>query len=102
MPNTKSAIREARLNVIRNIRGKPVRSQTKTKITAAEKLVFAGEMDKAKEAVATAISALDKGAKRFIHPNNAARRKSRLMKKLNQASAAAATAKPATKEKEAK
>jgi len=78
-----------------------VRSQTKTKITAAEKLVFAGEMDKAKEAVATAVSALDKAGKRFIHPNNAARRKSRLMKKLNRA-AAAATAKPADKEKEAK
>jgi len=102
LPSTKSATREARLNVIRNIRGKPVRSQVKTQITGAEKLVFAGEGDKAKEAVVAAISALDKAAgKGFIHPNNAARRKARLMKKLNQASTAAA-AKPKAKEKEAK
>ena len=96
MPNTKSAIREARVNVIRNIRGKPARSQTRTKIIAAEKLVFSGEADKAKEAVTAAISGLDKAAGRgFIHPNNAARRKSRLMKKLNKITSAAA-AKPAT------
>jgi small subunit ribosomal protein S20 len=77
-----------------------VRSQTKTTITKAEKLLFSGEVDKAKEAVVAAISALDKAAvKKIIHPKNAARRKSRLMKKLNQASAAAAVApKPETKE----
>jgi small subunit ribosomal protein S20 len=76
-----------------------VRSQTKTTITKAEKLLFSGEVDKAKEAVAAAISALDKAAvKKIIHPKNAARRKSRLMKKLNQASAAATAApKPETK-----
>jgi hypothetical protein len=41
-----------------------------------------------KEAVVTAISSLDKAAEKgIIHPNNAARRKSRLMKKLNEAQA---------------
>lgn len=89
MPNTKSAIRQARLSEARHTRNKPMRSQTKTRITGAEKLIFTGDMDKAKEAVVAAISALDKAAERgIIHPNNAARRKSRLMKKLNQASAA--------------
>ena len=44
------------------------------------------EMDAAREAVVKAISALDKAARKgVIHPNKAARRKSRLMKKLNQA-----------------
>lgn len=100
MPNTKSAIRQDRVNETREARGKGVRSQTKTTITKAEKLLFSGEVDKAKEAVVAAISALDKAAgKKIIHPKNAARRKSRLMKKLNQASAAAAAApKPETKE----
>jgi small subunit ribosomal protein S20 len=39
--------------------------------------------------VAVAITSLDKAAEKgVIHPNNAARRKSRLMKKLNEAQAA--------------
>jgi small subunit ribosomal protein S20 len=42
--------------------------------------------------VVDAVSALDKAAeKRIIHANNAARRKSRLMKKLNQAQALSST-----------
>jgi small subunit ribosomal protein S20 len=43
----------------------------------------------AAEATKTAISALDKAAEKgVIHKNNAARRKSRLMKRLNAAAAA--------------
>ena len=67
-------------------RNKSVRSQTKTNITKAEKLIFSSELETGKEAVVVAISSLDKAAEKgIIHPNNAARRKSRLMKKLNQA-----------------
>ena len=41
--------------------------------------------------MATAISSLDRAAEKgIIHANNAARRKSRLVKKLNQAQASAA------------
>jgi small subunit ribosomal protein S20 len=58
----------------------------KTNITKAEKLIFAGEIKSAQEAVAAAVSSLDKAAeKQIIHGNNAARRKARLLKKLNQA-----------------
>ena len=72
----------------RRARNKSVRSQTKTNITKAEKLVFSGELETGKEAVVAAISSLDKAAEKgIIHSNNAARRKSRLMKKLNQAQA---------------
>ena len=68
------------------MRNRSVISQTKTNITKAEKLVFTGELEVAREAVVTAIGSLDKAAEKgIIHPNNAARRKSRLMKKLNQA-----------------
>jgi small subunit ribosomal protein S20 len=70
------------------MRNRAVRSRAKTFITRAEKLVFAGEMESAQAAVAESIKALDRAAERgVIHPNNAARRKSRLMKKLNLAQA---------------
>jgi small subunit ribosomal protein S20 len=59
---------------------------TRTNITKAEKLIFAGELEAAQQAVLVAISSLDKAAEKgVIHPNNAARHKSRLMKKLNEA-----------------
>ena len=71
---------------------KPVRSQCKTDITKAERLIFSGEPESAKQATVAAISSLDKAAaKGVIHPNNAARRKSRLMKKLNETVSSAET-----------
>jgi len=55
-------------------------------VTQAEKLILSNEPESAQQAVVAAISVLDKAAKkRVIHPNAAARRKSRLMRKLNQA-----------------
>ncbi len=72
----------------RRVRNKPIRSLCKTNITKAEKLIFSGEVEAAQKAVITAISSLDRAAEKgVIHPNNAARRKSRLMKKLNQTQA---------------
>ncbi|GAI15224.1 unnamed protein product, partial [marine sediment metagenome] len=60
------------------------RSRCKTNITKAERLIFSGELESAQKAVVAAISSLDKAAEKgVIHPNNAARRKARLMKKLN-------------------
>ena len=86
MPHSKSAQKRMRDAEKRRARNKSVRSQTKTNVTKAEKLIFSGELETGKEAVVTAISSLDKAAEKgIIHPNNAARRKSRLMKKLNQA-----------------
>ena len=75
-----------RVEAKRRMRNKSVRSGIKTHITKAEKLIAARELDSAKEAVVQAISALDRAAQKgVIHPNNAARHKSRLTKKLNQA-----------------
>ena len=68
-----------------------MRSQAKTSITKSEKLILTGQFDAAREAVASAISTLDKAAEKgILHSNNTARRKSRLMRKLNQAIALAA------------
>jgi small subunit ribosomal protein S20 len=50
----------------------------------------AGRLDEARKAVQVAVSALDKAAaKGIIHKNNADRRKSRLMRRLNQMERAA-------------
>ena len=86
MPGSKSAQKQVRVAERRGIRNKSIRSQCKTNITKAERLIFSGKLDSAKAAVVDAISSLDKAAEKgIIHPNNAARRKSRLMKKLNEA-----------------
>ncbi|MFC1937056.1 30S ribosomal protein S20 [Chloroflexota bacterium] len=93
MTHIKSAQKEMRASGRRRERNKSTRSQCKTAITKAEKSIFSGELEQGREAVANAISTLDKAAEKgIIHPNNAGRRKARLMKKLNQA---LASAKPA-------
>jgi len=72
----------------RRLRNKSIQSLCKTSITKAERLIFSGELELAQEAAVAAISSLDRAAEKgVIHPNNAARRKSRLMKKLNKAQA---------------
>lgn len=70
----------------RQLRNKSVRKLIKTSSAKAEGAVSEGEMEAAGEAVVVAVSVLDRAAKKgVIHPNKAARRKSRLMKKLNEA-----------------
>ena len=88
MPVTKSAQKQVHVTERRRLRNKSVHSLCKTSIAKAERLIFSGELELAREAVVAAISSLDKAAEKgIIHPNNAARRKSRLMKKLNEAQA---------------
>ncbi len=86
MPNTRSARKQVRVIQKRRLRNKSIQSLCKTNVTKAERLIFSGELKSAQEAAVAAISSLDRAAgKGVIHPNNAARRKSRLMKKLNEA-----------------
>jgi small subunit ribosomal protein S20 len=86
LPKSKSAEKAARAAERKQLRNKSVRSATKTHLTRAEKLISSNELEPAQQAVLTATSALDRAAKKgVIHPNTAARRKSRLMKKFNQA-----------------
>jgi len=90
LPNIKSAQKQVRVSERKRLKNKSITSLCKTNITKAEKLIFSGELKAAQEAVAVAITSLDKAAEKgVIHANNAARRKSRLMKKLNEAQAAA-------------
>jgi small subunit ribosomal protein S20 len=102
LPNIKSAEKRVRVTERKRLRNKSVRTMCKTNVTKAERLIFMGDVNAAQEAVAVAITSLDKAAEKgIIHANNAARRKSRLMKKFNQLQAQAPT--PAvTKPKAAK
>jgi small subunit ribosomal protein S20 len=88
LPAVKGAQKEVRATERKRLVNKSIRSQCKTNITKAERLIFAGKLDEAKGAVAVAIASLDRAAEKgVIHPNNAARRKSRLMQKLSEAQA---------------
>jgi small subunit ribosomal protein S20 len=92
LPTTKTAEKEMRVANTRKARNKSIRSQTKTSVSKAEEVISSGSLEAAKAEVKTAISALDKEAEKGkVHSNNAARRKSRLMKKLNKAVAASKT-----------
>lgn len=88
MPQSKSAQKEMRVSKKRQLRNKSTRSLCKTNITKAERFIFSGELELGRKAVLDAINSLDNAAEKgVIHSNNAARRKSRLMKKLNEAQA---------------
>ena len=64
----------------------PLRGKAKTFITKARRLIAANDLDAAEQAVRDAVVSLDKAAQKgAIHPNNASRRKSRIMKQLHQA-----------------
>ncbi len=82
MPASKTARAQERKRII----NRRVRSSSRTAVKKAVGALAAGAPE-APEAVALAISALDRAAsKGGVHRNNVARRKSRLMKRLNKAS----------------
>ena len=86
MAHTKSAKKMIHVQSEERRRNRTVKSSVKTYIDKAEELISGKELEPAKVAVQQASVALDKAAhKRIIHPNNAARRKSRLIKKFNAA-----------------
>ena len=90
MANTKSAIKRLRSAERRRLRNRVYTGRARTSIKKAKSLIDQGHLEEAREAVRVAVSALDKAAEKgIIHKNNAARRKSRLMRQLNQAERAA-------------
>jgi len=85
--NIKSQIKRNRQNEARRVRNKAVRSELKTRTKAAVTAAETGA-DDADELARQAVKRLDKAAsKGVIHKNQAARRKSRLAKRLDAASA---------------
>lgn len=91
MPNIKSAIKRVKVAERRRLRNRAVKSAVRTYVRSAERSIVATNpvQELTAEAVAKALKELDSAAsKGVIHKNNAARRKSRLMKKYNQLVAA--------------
>lgn len=83
MANIKSAIKRNKQNDKKRIRNRVFRGKARTLVQKARTLSVSGTTDEAQTAVQTAIQALDRAAQKgIIHKNNAARRKSRLMKQL--------------------
>ena len=67
-------------------RNQPLQSRAKTFVRSARNHIADGDLDAADQAVKSAVTALDKAAARgALHPNNAARRKSRIMSQLARA-----------------
>ena len=83
MPNKPSAEKELRKAVKRNAANKKVSDKMKNLVKVSLKQIKA--QDKAvKEDYAKTVKAIDKAAKKgVIKKNNASRKKSRLMKKIN-------------------
>jgi small subunit ribosomal protein S20 len=83
---TPSALKRVRQSLRRRAVNRRTRSETKTLVQRASDIALGRAEGPGPEAVAAAISALDKAAEKgIIHRNNAARRKSRLMAKVNEA-----------------
>ncbi len=90
MANKKSAIKRLRSADRRRLRNRVYRVGARTAVKKARQAMDSGDPERAREAVRAAASALDKAAEKgIIHKNNAARRKSRLMRQLNQIERAA-------------
>jgi len=83
---TPSALKRVRQSLRRRAVNRRTQSEAKTLVQQASDIALGRSDGNGPDAVAAAISALDKAAEKgILHPNNAARRKSRLMTKVNAA-----------------
>jgi small subunit ribosomal protein S20 len=86
--NIKSQIKRNKTNEKRRLRNKSVRSELRTRVKLAVNSASAGA-DESAEALRLAVKRIDKAAAAgVIHKNQAARRKSRLVKRVAALSAA--------------
>jgi len=84
--SAKMANKIARSGGRRRLRNSSTKTRMKTASGGAEKLINGGEAKSAQEGVVTAISNIDRAvSKGIIHRNKGARLKSRLARRLNQA-----------------
>lgn len=84
MANHASALKRIRQNEKRRAHNRVYRTRVRTLVKKARTTIQSGsDLAEAKQATLLAVRDLDMAASRgTIHPNNAARRKSRLMKQL--------------------
>ncbi len=84
MPNTKSAAKDLRQSKKSTQRNTRTKSNIKSLMKKIDKAIASGDKTKLGELVKNVQSLIDKAAKnKVIKKNNAARKKSRLLKKIN-------------------
>lgn len=92
MAHSRSARKRIRQALKRSHHNKPIKTQSRSYVTRAIKLIDGGDTAVAREAVQEAVVVLDRAAQKgIIHKNTAARRKSRLARKINRAEAGSPT-----------
>lgn len=98
MANIKSQIKRIGTNEKRRLRNKAAKSEVKTRVKVAVHAAAAGE-ETAAEDLRLAVKRLDKAAARgIIHRNQAANRKSALMRRVAELHAASGAGEPALEE----
>lgn len=86
MPNSNSAKKRLRQDAVRRLRNRAVKSAMRNQLRKVRDAVTAGDIDKAQEEYRDAARKLDRaGARNIIHPNKAARTKSRLQQLIKKA-----------------
>ena len=86
MANTAAAKKYYRASQRRRMRNKPVRTRARASVRDAIEAIAEENWAEADAAVAAAVSALDRATQKgVIHANNAARRKSRLLRRYHTA-----------------
>lgn len=88
MANHKSALKRAKQSEIRKLRNKSYKTRVKNIVKEVQEAVAEKSAEEAKAGFIRAVSTIQKTAsKGVIHKNNAARKISRLARKLNQVEA---------------
>ena len=89
MPNSKSAEKRLRQNIARRSRNRSIKSAVRTQVKKVHTALAEGDVEGAQAEFRAAQKKLDQaGAKRVIHPNAAARLKSRLNARIKSAAVA--------------
>jgi small subunit ribosomal protein S20 len=95
MPNTTSAKKRLRQDTVRRLRNRSAKSAMRSQVRRVREAVQGGDVEKAEQEFRLAAKRLDRaGATRVIHPNKAARLKSRLQHAIKKAKQAGAVASP--------
>ena len=89
MAHSKSAMKRVRQNEKRRVKNKSQRSALRTQLRKTKSTIESKNVETAQAELTKSVRALDRAAsKGLIHPNQAARRKSRMVKKVQKLSLA--------------
>ncbi|HXG13492.1 MAG TPA: 30S ribosomal protein S20 [Gemmataceae bacterium] len=95
MPHTKSAKKRLRQNIKRRLRNRSTIKAIKTYLKRVKAAAAAGDLEQLRKEFVLATKKLDKAAaKRIVHPNLAARKKSQLARLVHEKELAAKAAPP--------